>query len=112
MAIKVILSPAARRDVEEIWRFIAEQDSVENASRVLEALQDAMKGLGNLPQRGNIPKELRAFGHTEYREIHYKPYRIIYRIGVATVNIHGVFDGRRNIQILLQRRLLKPSQAK
>ncbi|MGK9231587.1 type II toxin-antitoxin system RelE/ParE family toxin [Inquilinus limosus] len=107
MALKVILSRAARRDVEEIWRFIAEQDSVENAGKVLEALQDAMKGLGNLPQRGNAPKELMAFGNTEYREIHYKPYRIIYRIGVATVNVHGVFDGRRNMQILLQRRLLK-----
>ena len=107
MALEVILSRAARRDVEEIWRFIAEQDSVENASRVLEALQNAMKGLRDLPQRGNIPKELRAFGNTEYREIHYKPYRIIYRVGVATVTVHGVFDGRRNLQILLQRRLLK-----
>ncbi|MGF6226489.1 toxin ParE1/3/4 [Inquilinus ginsengisoli] len=107
MALKVILSPAARRDVEEIWRFIAEQDSVENADKVLEAFQDAIKGLENLPQRGNIPKELRAFGNTGYREIHQNPYRIIYRIGVATVNIHGVFDGRRNMQILLQRRLLK-----
>ncbi|HMG51140.1 MAG TPA: type II toxin-antitoxin system RelE/ParE family toxin [Inquilinus sp.] len=109
MAQGVILSRAARRDVEAIWRFIAEQDSVENAGRVLEALQSAMAGLKDLPQRGNIPKELRALGNTEYREIHYKPYRIIYRVGADTVTVHAVFDGRRNMQILLQRRLLKSS---
>ena len=54
-----------------------------------------------------MPKELRPLGISEYREAHYKPYRIIYRIMNRTVVIYCVVDGRRDMQSLLHLRLLR-----
>ena len=45
---------------------------------------------------------------TGYREVHFKPYRIIYEIVGRKVFIHCVLDGRRAVQELLERRLLRP----
>lgn len=57
-----------------------------------------------MPQRGNVPRELAALGVIEYREAHFKPYRIIYRIVDSDVVVYCVVDGRRDIQSFLARR--------
>lgn len=62
--------------------------------------------LSQFPERGSHPKELLALGIREYREILFKPYRIIYRIMDKNVYILLIADGRRDMQTLLQRRLL------
>ena len=59
------------------------------------------------PQRGTYPKELLAIGLREYREIFFKPYRIIYRVMNQNVYVMVIADGRRDMQALLQRRLLQ-----
>jgi toxin ParE1/3/4 len=43
----------------------------------------------------------------EYREISFKPYRIIYRVMAENVYVLVIADGRRDMQALLQRRLLQ-----
>ena len=53
------------------------------------------------------PKELLALGVREYREVFFKPYRIIYRVQDETVYVLLIADGRRDMQSLLQRRLLE-----
>jgi toxin ParE1/3/4 len=63
--------------------------------------------LDQYPARGNVPKELLSLGINDFREAHWKPYRIIYRIVGQRVVIYCVLDGRRNMQTLLQRRLLR-----
>jgi len=45
-------------------------------------------------------------GIREYRQTIFKPYRMIYRIIGKTVYIYLIADGRRNMQALLERRLL------
>jgi len=45
-------------------------------------------------------------GIQEYREMFFKPYRIIYRVMDKNVYILLIVDGRRDMQSLLQRRLL------
>jgi toxin ParE1/3/4 len=50
---------------------------------------------------------LLAIGHREYREIFFKPYRTIYRVMGENVYIFVIADGRRDMQALLQRRLLQ-----
>ncbi|MBI4967833.1 MAG: type II toxin-antitoxin system RelE/ParE family toxin [Rhodospirillales bacterium] len=104
---EVWLLEDAERDIEDIGLHIAANDAVEKAEAVLRALEAACQGLERLPQRGNIPKELAAIGLTDFREVHYKPYRVIYRIIDRKVFVFGVFDGRRDMQSLLQRRLLR-----
>ena len=106
MSLPVIVLREAERDLETIVDFIAEHDSAENARRVLRSLGEAIERLATLPSRGNIPKELQALGVTAFREAHYKPYRIIYRVQKDAVVVHCVADGRRHMQHPLQRRLL------
>jgi toxin ParE1/3/4 len=107
MSFEVFLSGDAERDIEEIYRYIAVQDGIARAEKVLGNLQDACAKLIDYPARGNVPKELRPLGIDEYREVHYKPYRVIYRITGRKVIVYCVVDGRRDMQTLLQRRLLR-----
>ncbi len=107
MRYRVLLTQGAERDIEDIYRYIARHDSVANANRVLEALDDACQRLTDMPDRGNVPKELAGIGITDYREVHYKPYRIVYRIMGHDAVIYCVADGRRDMQSFLERRLLR-----
>jgi toxin ParE1/3/4 len=79
----------------------------ETAERVLAEIEHACLGLEELPERGNIPKELVAIGISEYRELHHKPWRLIYRIIDADVIVYCMVDGRRDMQSFLERRLLR-----
>ena|SRR5260221_7057601 len=107
MNFAVLLSEQAERDIEDIYRYIAAHDDVKKADRVLAALEKSCRALADFPERGNAPKELQSLGITEFREIHYKPYQVIYRIFGARVIVYCVLDGRRDMQSLLQRRLTR-----
>lgn len=103
---EVFLTAGAQRDLEEIVDYIAANDSAANARRVLDRLADAVAGLASFPERGARPRELLEIGIQEYRQVFFKPYRLIYRISGKTVHVHLVADGRRDMQTLLGRRLL------
>ena len=107
MAFRVVLVDHAERDIEDIHGYVAQNDSVARADRLLDALEELCNSLAELPEHGNAPQELRDLGITEYREVRYKPYRVIYRIIGDEVVIHCVIDGRRDMESLLQRRLLR-----
>jgi toxin ParE1/3/4 len=107
MAFEVLQSEQAERDLEDIYQYILEQDGPGRADGVLDALEEACSALTRFPERGNAPKELRALGIEEFRELHYKPYRVVYHITGGTVVIDAVLDGRRDMQSLLQRRLVR-----
>jgi toxin ParE1/3/4 len=77
------------------------------ADHVLEQIEEGFTSLSENPQRGAYPKELLAIGLREYREIFFKPYRIIYRVMGENVYVLAIADGRRDMQALLQRRLLQ-----
>ena len=106
MPFKVLLTNDAARDLEELYDYIALHDSTRNANYVLEQIDKAFSKLSEFPERGAYPKELLAIGIREYREIFFKPYRIIYRVMNKNVYVLLVVDGRRDMQSLLQRRLL------
>lgn len=69
-------------------------------------LRDKLATLAE-PNRGNIPKELSLLGVTEFRELHYQPYRVIYIVEGQNVSIVCIADGRRNMQSFLYRRLVR-----
>jgi toxin ParE1/3/4 len=73
---------------------------------VLGRIEGKSVSLSELPERDVSPQELLFLGLPEYREICFKPYRIIYRIDNANVYIYLIVGGRRDIQTLLQRRML------
>jgi toxin ParE1/3/4 len=107
MPFEVLQSEQAERDIEDIYHHILEQNGRGRAAGVLTALEQICEALAQMPQRGNVPKELRALGIEEFREVHYKPYRVIYHVTGETVIIDAVLDGRRDMQSLLQRRLVR-----
>jgi toxin ParE1/3/4 len=103
----VLLTRDAARDLEEIYRYIAVHDSPGKAEYVLSRIEKAFSTLAEFPERGARPAELMAVGVGEYREIFFKPYRIIYRIMETRVYVMLIVDGRRDLQTVLQDRLLR-----
>lgn len=107
MAFQVFLTDDASRDLEELYDYIESHDVPGKADYVLDQIEKAFSGLSENPERGAYPKELLAVGLREYREIFFKPYRIIYRVMAEKVYVMVIADGRRDMQTLLQRRLLQ-----
>jgi len=103
---KVLLTEGAEQDLESIYDYIAEFDSVASANRVLDQLLKTVDSLARFPERGSYPKELMALGIREYRQTMFKPYRVIYRVSDSQVIIYLIADGRRNMQSVLAGRLL------
>ena len=97
----------AERDLIDIYRYIAFHDSPENADYVIDQLESLCLRLSEFPQRGHVPLELDRIGVTDYREVLFKPYRIIYQIIRQDIYVHCIFDGRRDILSFLERRLLR-----
>jgi len=79
MDYKVILSPRAIQDLQEIVRYIA-WDSPNDAERFGNTLIDKAQSLSSLPERGRIVPE---FKDPQIREIILKSYRIVYRLKSA-----------------------------
>ncbi|HSB06785.1 MAG TPA: type II toxin-antitoxin system RelE/ParE family toxin [Thermodesulfobacteriota bacterium] len=106
MPFAVMLTNDAARDLEELYDYIALHEASQKADYVLEQIEKALSRLFEFPDRGAYPKELLGLGIREYREIFFKPYRIIYRVVGRNVYVLLIVDGRRDMQTLLQRRLL------
>ncbi len=106
MSYKVLLTRSAERDLEDIYSYIAENDAQGKADYVLDKLMEVTASLAAFPERGSYPKELLQLGIREYRQAHFKPYRLIYRVTGKQVFIYMIADGRRDMQMLLTRRML------
>jgi toxin ParE1/3/4 len=106
MGFQVVLTEDAERDLEDLYTYIATHDSLQSPERVLSRFLEIADSLAAAPTRGSQPKELRALGDQEYRQVFFKPYRLIYRVVGQQVVIYLIADGRRDMQSLLARRLL------
>jgi toxin ParE1/3/4 len=106
MQREVVLTEDAERDLEDIYQYIAEYDLPKKADYVLDRLLEVTDSLMSSAERGSVPRELQSLGIQEYRQIFFKPYRLIYRVIGKQVVIYLIVDGRRDMQTLLARRLL------
>ena len=105
MTYEVSLTKDAERDLEDIYFYIAEHDSPASADHVLDRLIRATDALKTTPDRGSYVDELRSLGISEYRQVFFKPYRLIYRVHAKRVVVYFIADGRRDMGSLLTRRL-------
>ena len=103
---EVYLIDDALRDLEEIDDYIVAADSPQKAEYVLGKIEETSLSLSNMPERGSYPGELLKLGIKEYREVFFKPYRIVYRVQAKRIYVYLIADGRRDMQTLLSRRLL------
>lgn len=76
MGWKVVVSPRADSDLENIVIYIARHNT-DAAARVGYGLIARAELLAQFPEMGRVVPE---FGQTNLREIVYRTYRIIYRI--------------------------------
>lgn len=107
MATEVRLTAEAEEDLFDLWRYITEHDSPAKANALLDKLEASCASLGKAPNKGHVPKELRRIDVLDILEIHYKPYRILYERSKKQVLIHAILDGRRDMETLLRKRLLR-----
>lgn len=107
MTYPVFMITEAEDDVLDVFRFVQTHESLERAYSVLDGIERAVDSLKEHPERGHIPPELDRIGVRTFREIHFKPWRVIYQILGERVFIHAVLDGRRSLQQLLERRLMR-----
>lgn len=107
---EVRLSEEAERDVESIYDYIATHDSIAAAEHVWAALEKTWTSLETLSERGNFPKEIAEDGEGSYRELHWKPYRIIYRVDPGIVTVYAIVDGRRDVRAFLRERFPSPKR--
>lgn len=102
----LLVTADASADLDEIHAYIAKQDGLTRADRIVDGIEGRLSRLAEFPLTGEYPSELLAWGIRDFRQVHHKPYRMIYRVENRTVYVLLVADGRRDIRALLQRRLL------
>ncbi|MCZ8116421.1 type II toxin-antitoxin system RelE/ParE family toxin [Silanimonas sp.] len=106
MRYRVELTEDAARDLDELHAYVAGHDSPRSAERLLDRILEVVTSLESAPDRGTVPRELRELGIDQFRQVYFKPYRIVYRPFDELVVIYLIVDGRRDLQTLLTGRLL------
>lgn len=105
-AFQVELTAGAEEDLRVLYRYLAEHASVEQGDALLDVLLEKIETLELWPERGSVPKELETLGIREFRQVLLAPWRPIYRVVEQRVIVMIIADGHRDMQFLLERRLL------
>jgi toxin ParE1/3/4 len=102
----VELTRGAQLDLDDIADCIGAHDGAERAEHVARGIEKAYAGLAVFPNRGAYPRALVELGIRRFREVHFKPYRIVYRVYERKVVVFLIADGRRDTRALLTSRVL------
>ena len=76
----MFLTDGAVRDLEDLYDYIDRHDVPGKSEHVLDQIEKIFNSSAENPHRGVYPRELAAIGIREFREVFFKPYRIIYRV--------------------------------
>jgi toxin ParE1/3/4 len=91
------VSGRARRDLIEIWRYIA-NDNESAADRFIDFITQRFKLLGENPYAGRSRDELRP----GYRSFPVGHYVVFYRLSESRVQIMHVLHGKRDLEALFE----------
>jgi toxin ParE1/3/4 len=89
----VRLSATAEKDIDDVWRFIS-QDNVEAAANFVRRLEEQVSTLETFPARCPLIPENDLIG-TEYRQLIFGDYRMIFRFEARIVYILRIFHSAR-----------------
>jgi len=92
--MKVVWSSEALRMLDEIERFIA-QDNPQRAVVFIDRLLEKGDSISSFPKMGRVVPE---FSRSDIREILVGNYRIVYRITPSQIVILTVFEGHRSMR--------------
>ena len=107
MPYAIRLTDEAEEDLEGIGEYISASNSPLRAGYVIAEIRGVVNSLAHFPDRGSRVQELIDAGQPDYREVLFKPYRIIYHVTDDVVYVQLIADGRRNMRALLLQRLLR-----
>jgi antitoxin ParD1/3/4/toxin ParE1/3/4 len=94
---RFILTPRAKRDINDIWDYIAD-DNIEAADRVLDALDKALRKLAKNPGIAHFREEL---ADKRRRFFLVYSYLIVYRHKTKPLQIIRVLHAARDVQGVL-----------
>jgi toxin ParE1/3/4 len=108
MTHQVYFTGEAEKDLMEIYESIRDSGRPMTAKSLLKMIRQTCDRLSEMPERGRTVPELHRIGISDYREILFKIYRILYEIEPShRVVIHCILDGRRDVQTVLAQRMLR-----
>mgnify|MGYP001458285111 CR=1 FL=1 len=102
----VYWTQSAQNDLIDIIDYIS-LDSYDIANQKFTLIKNHAVKLEKNPTRGRIVPELLLYNIDNYRELIISPWRMIYKIEASDVYIIALFDGRRNFEDILLRRIIK-----
>jgi plasmid stabilization system protein ParE len=94
---RLTISLTARKELREIWTYLAIQASPGVADRVLAEIRDALDLLAEMPGMGHTRNDVR---DPRYRFWNVKSYVIAYRFTARTLSVARVVHGRRDFRQL------------
>lgn len=104
---KLLVLDEAQEDTKDLRRYILKSFGAETWKQTSAELAVTFDNIRQFPQSGYVPAELADFGGLNFREALSGQNRVIYEVRDDTSYIHIVTDARRDLQTLLQRRLLR-----
>ena len=106
MTCKVLLANAAERDMQLICDYFLANQQENRIDHFIEQMEKVFRRISQAPEAGSWPTELMELGIRNYREVYSHPYRVIYYYEDKTAYIILIADARRDLDTLLQMRLL------
>jgi plasmid stabilization system protein ParE len=101
----VLWTEVAVRDIERLAVRLHEAAPL-RAEKIIDRIIARGESLATLSHRGRTPPELRPIADRTWLEVIEAPWRILYRVVEATVELHAVLDGRRDLRDILFERML------
>jgi len=101
----VIWTEDSVSDFDNIIGYIFKENET-NSKNMYHAIKEICQDLDYFPFRGHIVPELQEFGFTEYRELLYKRWRIIYSIEEENVYLLLIIDSKQDMQNQLIKRIM------
>ena len=89
--VNIELKQNAREDLEQIRKYIS-KDSIYYADKTIEEIVKKTKNLETFPYMG---RKIPEFDNTNFRELIYKSYRILYKVN-SNIYILNVFHHSRD----------------
>ncbi|WP_334132053.1 type II toxin-antitoxin system RelE/ParE family toxin [Silanimonas lenta] len=107
MSVRVVVLRGAEADLRELRRYVEQRFGRKAWTQTLKSLRHAMGRIAAHPDSGRVPDELVPLGLGQYRQVLAGANRVIYERRADLAYVHLVCDARRDLKMVLMRRLIE-----